>query len=185
MFVRHLRLLVRFSTLIAIAAANGQAQTGCPPVSFQLAVTANPTPSSTSHIVLLRQSDGSYTAYEMTNASPYRIIRTTPNYQNLSTACLPKEPSLAPLPPPTGSGNTLGAPSQPQAFARLSSGNYLFVNPDPSISTSVVALFDPALNLISEAQLPVPVGAPALVDINGDGNLDLVGVQRNRIWQRG
>jgi uncharacterized protein (TIGR03437 family) len=124
----------------------------------------------------------------LTDTPPsYRTISTTPNYQNQLTACLPTEPSLAPLPPPTGTGNVPGAPSlpgigQPSAVARLASGNYLVI-----FYGFEVALYDPALNLISQAQLPLAPVEPGageqvdqqsvqatLVDLNGDGNLDVV-----------
>src|SRR2546429_7574808 len=76
-----LRLLLKVCTVMAASAVCAQAQTSCPPVNFQTAVSANLEPSTSSHIVLLRQSNGSYTGYEMTNQSPYRIIRKTQHLQ--------------------------------------------------------------------------------------------------------
>src|SRR6267154_753273 len=43
------------------------AEPGCSAINFQAAISA-------------RRADGSFTAYEMTDSSPYRIIRATPNF---------------------------------------------------------------------------------------------------------
>ena len=158
-----------FAFTLLLAAVCAQAQPGCPAVNFQTAVSATLPSSDTTQTILLRQSDGSYTAYEMATQSPYRIIRTIPNYQKQLTACVPGHSSLTRLPAPTGTGNLPGTPSQPQAFARLKSGNYLAVN----LSGAGTALFDPELNLISETEGP-PGSFFVLMDVNGDGNPDLV-----------
>jgi FG-GAP-like repeat len=177
MRAQSLKFWLWLSITVVASAAWAQAQPGCPAVNFQTAVSANLQPSDSSHIVLLRQSDGSYTGYEMTNQSPYRIIRATPNFQKQLTACLPSHALLPPLPAPSDTGNVPGAPAQSHAVARLSSGNFLVVYPATNvISGNPVALFDHDLNLISQSQLPVPVTSPILVDINGDGRLDVVGV---------
>jgi len=115
----------------------------------------------------------------MTQAPPFNIIGTTPNYQKQLIACLPSTAALPPLAAPTGTGNVPGAPAQAQAFARLSNGNYLVLNPEPSNPGSQlsVALFDSQLNFISQSQLPPQfAGLPILADVNGDGILDLVGL---------
>ncbi|HKX00836.1 MAG TPA: FG-GAP-like repeat-containing protein [Bryobacteraceae bacterium] len=165
---------LQLSGVVFAATAAALAQPGCPAVNFQTAVPVN-SPSGYTQLVLLRQNDGSSTAYEIMKASPFRVIRTTPNFQKQLTACLPGHPSLPPLPPPTGTGNTAGEPSQPQAVARLSSGDYLFVMFSDNTG-NVVARFDPEMNLISQTRLPVLVTSPVLVDLNGDGNLDIAGL---------
>jgi hypothetical protein len=65
-----------------------------------------------------------------------------------------------------------------QGFARLSSGKYLALIENSSGNTSAtnVVLFDPQLNEISQAQLPVDFGGVGVfADFNGDGTLDIVG----------
>src|SRR5689334_1472579 len=167
--VKRMRIQLAFAMAVALAAC-AQAQPGCPAVAFKNAISANLQPSAASHIVLLRENDGSYTAYEMTNESPYRIVRKTQNYQKQLTACLPSHSSLPPLPPPTSPGSPPGAPSQREAFVRLSSGDYLFVTAGID-----VVLFDSQLNFISEAQYPLlEVQSLTLADLNGDGKLDIV-----------
>ena len=167
-----MRIQLAFAMAVALAAC-AQAQPGCPAVAFKTAVSANLQPSAASHIVMLRENDGSYTAYEMTNESPYRIVRKTPNYQKQLTACLPSHSSLPPLPPPTSPGSPPGAPSQREAFVRLSSGDYLFVTAGID-----VVLFDSELNFKSEAQYVLTsfTQTLTLADVNGDGNPDIVAV---------
>src|SRR5260370_35110683 len=116
-----MRLLVAFCLVVA----GEQAQPGCPAVNFQGGISAHLKPSSSSHTTIVRQSDGSFTAYEMTDSSPYRIIRATPSFGVQLTGCLPKQPMLPLWSPPQSVGTSPGAPSQPQAFARLASGVYL------------------------------------------------------------
>jgi len=171
-----MRIQLAFAMAVALAAC-AQAQPGCPAVAFKTAVSANLQPSAASHIVLLRENDGSYTAYEMTNESPYRIVRKTPNYQKQLTACLPSHSSLPPLLPPTAPGSPPGAPSQREAFVRLGSGDYLFVTAGID-----VVLFDSELNFKSEAQYPqFEAQSLTLADFNGDGNLDIVAIRAQPI----
>ena len=163
---------------LLLAAVCAQAQPGCPAVNFQTAVSATLPSSDTSQTILLRQGDGSYTAYEMATQSPYRIIRTIPNYQKQLTACLPGHSvaSATAAPPSVGSGPDAVGPTQ--GFVRLSSGNYLALMEEHSGKTSAtnVVLFDPQLNLISQAPLPIDIGGVGIfADVNGDGKLDIVG----------
>ena len=176
MCVSWLKFGVQFSIAGLVTCA--QAQPGCPAINFQTSVVANSQPTDFTTVFLVRQSDGSYSGYEMTQNAPYSILATTPNYQKQLIACLPSHAALPPLAAPTGTGNVPGAPSQPQAVARLSSGNYLVVNPNLSNpgSVSTVALFDPELNFISQSQLPVFAASAILADVNGDGIPDLVGL---------
>ena len=169
--VKRMRIHLAFAMTVVLAAC-AQAQPGCPAVAFKTAVSANLQPSAASHIVLLRENDGSYTAYEMTNASPYRIVRKTPNYQKLLTACLPAHSSLPPLPPPKDPGNPPGAPAQYEEFVRLTSGEYLYV-----AAGIDVVLFDSQLNVISEAQYAPYARFVTLADLNGDGILDIVALR--------
>jgi uncharacterized protein (TIGR03437 family) len=166
---------VRELAVFVLIGACAYAQPGCPAVNFQAAVSANLKPSVSSHTTLVRQGDGSYTAYETADASPYRVDRTTPTFGNQLVGCLPKQPALPPLPPPQGAGSSPGAPSQLQAFARLASGVYLLVQ---STGSSISAtLFDSSLTLISETQYAVSAVQLKLVDLNGDANLDLIALK--------
>jgi hypothetical protein len=46
-------------------------------------------PSPGVHLVLLKQSDGSYTAFELSNTSPYGILRTIPHFEIQLSASSP------------------------------------------------------------------------------------------------
>ena len=165
--------LPRLALAVALAGGIGHAQPQCPLLNFQGAPSVSLKPSASTHIVVLQQSDGSYTAFELNDASPYSIVRTSPNFQRQFTGC-PGFPvaGIYPLIQP------------PELFTRLNSGGYLWVRrsdvygPPGGYFALYVAAFDSALNLISEAQYPVAiVEALAVVDVNGDGIPDiLVGV---------
>ena len=75
-------MLLRGATLfILISAICLGADIVCPPINFLNARSVNMTPSATSHLAVAYQADGSYTAYELANTSPYRVIRTTPHFE--------------------------------------------------------------------------------------------------------
>ena len=155
---------------VTLAACIGHAQPACPSVNFQGAASASLKPGLSTHMVVLRQSDGSYTAFELTDASPYRIVRTTENFQRQFSGC-PGFPVVGTLP----------STQPPEVFTRVESGGYLWVRrsdvngPTGSYFALYVAAFDPALHLTSEAQYPVLiVEAMAVVDVNGDGIPDIL-----------
>ena len=159
----HPRVRIFVVLAVALAACIGHAQPACPSVSFQGAASASLKPSLSTHMVVLRQSDGSYTAFELTDASPYRIVRTTEDFQRQFAGC-PGFPVVGTLP----------SSQPPEVFTRLESGGYLWVRrsdvngPPGSYFTLYVAAFDSALHLTSEAQYPVlTVEALAVVDVNG------------------
>jgi FG-GAP repeat len=157
--------LPRLALALALAGGIGHAQPRCPPLNFQGAPSASLKPTASTHIVVLQQSDGSYTAFELTDASPYRIVRTSPNFQRQFTGC-PGFPvaGIYPLIQP------------PELFTRLNSGGYLWVRRSGVNAPGdlYVAAFDSALNLTSEARYPVAAGALAVVDVNGDGFPDIL-----------
>src|ERR1041385_8130260 len=79
-----------FLSLIApnIAKASPRNQPGvvlpessCSAPNFLSARTITLHPSSNSHLNVVRQLDGSYTAYEVANAAPYAVISTTPDFE--------------------------------------------------------------------------------------------------------
>ncbi len=164
-------MLLRLTVLLCTASLTALAQPGCPPLAFQSASSINLTTPGGSHINLLREPNGTYTAYELADASPYRVIRTTSDFQKQLTACPPGPPAtgLSPFVAP------------PQAFARTNSG-YLFVQRSDMFSvqgntpfTIDVAEFDTHLNLVSEALLPIPIAeAIAIADVNADGIPDIL-----------
>src|SRR5258706_2989398 len=90
------------------------AQPGCSAINFQAAISAS-------------RADGSFTAYEMTDSLPIGSFEQFPISGPQLTGCLPKQPMLPLWSPPQSAGSSPGAPSQPQAFARLASGVYLIV----------------------------------------------------------
>ena len=155
---------------VALTAGIAPAQPGCPPVNFQGAASTSLKPGTSTHIVVLRQNDGSYSTFELADASPYRLIRTTPNFQQQLAGC----PGLPVAGVPPG--------LQPaEVFTRVASGGYLWVRrsdvygPPGSYASLLVAAFDANLSLLSEVQYPVAiVEALAVVDVNGDGILDIL-----------
>ncbi len=162
--------LFRLALVEVFFAGIASAQPGCPPVNFQGAASTSLQPGTSTHSVVLRQNDGSYTAFELTNASPYRVIRTTPNFQKELAGC----PGL----PVAG---TIPKLQTAEVFTRVASGGYLWVRrsdlygPPGSYVSLYVTAFDAQLNLQSEAQYPVAiVEALAVVDVNGDGIPDIL-----------
>jgi len=163
-----------FSGLLILAGVLAQAQSGCPPVAFQTAIPIAK-PSNSSHLMFVRQSDGSYTAYEMEDAPPYRVLHVTPNFGATLARCLPAPPPLSPLPPPTGSGVVTGMASQEIIFARLASGAFLQVQ--SSGQAIDFAVFAPDMTLLSDTQYPRTGVEFDLADVNGDGELDLIATE--------
>ena len=160
----------RLSVLLWSASLAALAQPGCPPLSFQSAIPIYLTTPGGSHFDLLRETDGSYTAYELADLAPYRVIRTTQDFQKQLTVC-PPGPPVAGLSPEIG---------PVQVFARTPSGGYLFVQTPGAFSTPPnsqgidVAEFDSRLSLLSEVQFPIYAQAIAIADLNGDGIPDIV-----------
>ena len=138
-------LKIIFPMLAAVCAG---AQTMCPPINFLNAKTINLNPTSSSHLVLLRQSDGSYTAFEMANATPYGVLRSIPHFEQQFSNCLPRATSPAAGKVSSPAPNAPGVAAQATAYAVLDSGNYLFVFPDANSLDIVV--FDHHLQFVSE-----------------------------------
>ncbi|HWB85645.1 MAG TPA: FG-GAP-like repeat-containing protein [Bryobacteraceae bacterium] len=179
----HLRALF-LSFLLSIPL---NAQSTCPAFQFLSARTINLKPSSTSHIDVVRQNDGSYTGYEVADAPPYRTIATTPHFEEQFSGCLPHTLPSPPngLAPPA---NPPGAGSQLQASMMLPSRNYFaarieYQNGGPLAITSTIDfdIFDSHLGLISERIFSSPdetelFSAVGLADLNGDGKNDLIAI---------
>ncbi len=68
-------MVVMGFVLAASASLSAQA---CLLQLFQTGAFASLTPSASSHQVLIRQSDGSYTAYEIPYTAPYQALSTVP-----------------------------------------------------------------------------------------------------------
>jgi uncharacterized protein (TIGR03437 family) len=171
--------------LLLLAAVYAGAQTTCPPINFLNAKTVNLDVTDSSHLTLLRQSDGSYTAFEIANTSPYAILRSIPHFERQFSNCLGRQTSTAPAkaaPPVTSQSGV----AQSTVFAVLQSGNYLFVSPsDQGPGNLDVAVFDQHVQLVSQNEIgafaigPAPgtsIGLISLIlaDVNGDGKLDLI-----------
>jgi uncharacterized protein (TIGR03437 family) len=175
-------LKIIFPMLAAVCAG---AQTTCPPINFLNATTVNLDATASSHLTLLRQADGSYTAFEMANTSPYAILKTIPHFEQQFSSCLgrPSSNALAKAAPAVTSQ---GGVAQSTAFAVLQSGNYLFVSQsDQGPGSLAIAVFDAHLQLVSQNEIGTLQNGPApgayseyvaviLADVNGDGKLDLI-----------
>jgi len=146
----------------------------CLPTLFQVGAVAHLNPSGTSHQVLLRQSDGSYTAYEIPNTAPYKVLRSVPNFQRQLRTCPNPEPTGFTYPGPDG------------IYAPMPSGGYLFVSAAPASDYSAffvnTTFFDHNMNQVSSSVVSIQdqvldfTGySPVLVaDLNRDGNPDLI-----------
>ena len=62
-----------------LLAASAHAQQSCPNPAFQNEVAVTPGFSMT-RILLVRESDRTYSALEMTQDTPARLVRVVPNY---------------------------------------------------------------------------------------------------------
>jgi hypothetical protein len=157
-------------SLLAIGAQITIAQSGCPDVHFKTVPSATLAPTPTTQFNVVRQPDGSYTAFERSTVAPYSVLSSTAHFENSLTACLPSAPPTM-APAATTPANPTGAASQPQAIAQLSSEGYLTVG----AGGIAVALLDSQLNVISTSN-PITGSNVALADVNGDGILDIVGI---------
>lgn len=178
--MKSLSVFWRVAVVLALASVPVLGQTGCPLPNYLSARAVNLEPSATTHTNVVRQSDGSYTGFEIADASPYRVIRTTPHIERQFAACLPH---TFPASPATGAivENPPGATSQTRVSETLPSGNYLVATVNGS--AILFDIFDPQLNLVSETSFAPAPANPAypnnfetlkLADLNGDGKLDLI-----------
>jgi uncharacterized protein (TIGR03437 family) len=135
-------------------------QPGCPTVTFPAVSSAPLSSSSSTHRILLKQPDGSYTAFELSNAPPFNLLRTIPHFENQLSPCVPGTTGL-------NSFTVLG-------LAQLATGGVLIATDGQSGGTDI-AEFDAGMHLLSEAHYTaLPVSQFA--DVNGDGILDAIGV---------
>lgn len=136
---------------------------GCAPVSFLSARSATLQPAPGVQRILLKESDGSYSAFELSRTSPYHVIRKIPHFEKQLSACAPAG---------TGLDQT-----RIQAVAQLKSGGYIFAIQSETGGGIDIAVFDSQLQLSSEAPFNDLLLPPVVfADVNGDGNLDLIGV---------
>jgi hypothetical protein len=147
---------MRLSSLLAFVCAGvAGAQSNCPSVAFPAAKSAALLSSPTTHRLLAKQSDGSYTAYEMSNTSPYAVLRTIPHFDRQLSACVAPSTSIftfvvtSVTPVPTGG-----------YFVTIVNQNQPFFD-----------VFDASFNLIAESS---KIPAFIFADMNGDGKLDAI-----------
>ncbi len=176
----HVQMLRGIAALLIVFCGGACAQSSCAGgVNFLTARTVNLKPSATSHIDVVRQSDGSYTGFEVTDAAPYRLLATTPHFEKQLSACLPHVVFGSPSTTPPVA-NPPGAGSQLQVSTTLASGNLFVANIGANGATIHFDIFDSRHNLLSEANFSY-LGSTndifsslALADLNGDGKLDLI-----------
>ena len=110
-------------TILVACSCSLSAQPSCPQPNFLGPKPYNLEPDSTAHIDAVRQSDGSYTAFEVTDAVPYGTIAVTPHLEQQLAACLghtvPPNPLVMSF-----LENPPGAGSQLQVAQALSGGRY-------------------------------------------------------------
>jgi uncharacterized protein (TIGR03437 family) len=176
---------IRPALILLVAPLAAWPQSLCPSINFVVSRTVSLKPTPYSHINVVRQSDGSYTGFEVDDRPPYPIYTTTPHFERQFANCLPHSLPAAPAPAPAA--NVVGISSQLQASQSTPSGGYFVAsingNPyDPYGSSLPIQfdLYDSQLSLISENIFTAPNGfgflSLALADVNGDGKPDLLGV---------
>lgn len=149
----------------------------CPTVQFRSVVSASLTPSPTTRLNLVRQHNGSYTAYETTNTAPYTLQSASRDFAEQLTSCSSLNRSSHRSPPPLDvPANPVGSPSQAQAVVKLQSGSYLVVTINPATAGIDAAVFDREMNTVSVTSYSVYSQGLALADLNGDGNPDIVSI---------
>lgn len=171
--------------LLLLTAICSFGQTTCPAVNFLTGQTVNLQPTPSSHLDLLRQSDGSYTAFEVPNTSPSLVVSTTPHFEKQIVGCLPAgllnnnaksaEPSI----------NQSLKSSYYSVFGLIAPGKYLQAGVVGNVGTIQFNLFDSQHHLLSTNTFTPPVltaGATSsetfqqflLADVTGDGKADLL-----------
>jgi uncharacterized protein (TIGR03437 family) len=179
--------LLRFGLALSALPFAVSAQSGCPTINFLVSRTVNLKPTAISHISVVRQADGSYTGFELTDLAPHGVISVTPHFERQFAACLPH--ALPATPSPAIPANVPAISSQLLASEALPSGNYFVAsikgNPytGPYTTGSLqFDLYDSQLQLLSEANFAAPgqflagFASLALADVNGDGKADLIAI---------
>jgi uncharacterized protein (TIGR03437 family) len=159
-----MRLLWLLPNLIAVSvfAQDATAQAGCPAVSFSSVASAALLPTTSTHRVLVKQSDGSFTAFDLSNTLPYGILKVIPHFDKQLRPCVPSA---------TGSND-----SQVLAIAQIPSGGYMIASPAGPFPLQVdVTVFDSGFNMNGQVQLS-NVFSEQFADLNGDGKLDIVAI---------
>ena len=172
-------MTLRASLALLLLPLAGWAQTVCPPVNFLIPRSLNLKATANSHINLVRQPDGSYTGFELTDAPPHRLIATTPHVERQFAACLPHAIPATPAPASAPKG---GISSQLVASESLPSGSLFVASISAPYGSSAVPLeFDvyaPDGSSSQETSFTDPRSGAfvslALADVNADGKQDLI-----------
>jgi uncharacterized protein (TIGR03437 family) len=165
--------LILLLPALSIVLQQTVAQSPCPDVHFKTIPSATLSPTTTTQLSLVRQSDASYTSYERSISSPYTILSNTQHFEKQLLVCLPPA-APASNPAAAAPANPVGGSSQTLSVALLNSGNYLTVG--TGIGGVPVALLDPQLNILSTSSALIVGTNNVLADVNGDGILDIVSI---------
>jgi hypothetical protein len=81
---------IQVGLLFTLLPFGGWAQSVCPSINFLISRSANLKSTANSHINVVRQADGSYTGFEVTNLPPHEAIAVTPHFERQRSCGLPR-----------------------------------------------------------------------------------------------
>jgi uncharacterized protein (TIGR03437 family) len=149
---------VVLTSLVLTLTSSAAAPDGCPPVRFSSAVSAALLPTPNTHRVLVKQSDGSFTAFDLSNDAPYGVVHIIPHFEKRLRPCTPTSTGLSQV---------------VSAIAQTPSGGYLVAWPASPFSTGIIA-YDANFNVTGQTQLNGVFNVVQFADVNNDGKLDVI-----------
>jgi uncharacterized protein (TIGR03437 family) len=160
-----LPLLAACASAAASITASATASDGCPPVRFSSLVSAPLLPTPNTHRVLVKQSDGSFTAFDLSNDPPYGMLHAIPHFDRQLRPCTPSV---------TGLNRVVLALGQTPSGGYLIASQTLASNVVTNVVTTVVTAFDADFNMQGQTTLSGAILDLQFADINNDGIPDIV-----------